>query len=124
MPRGFYPHRASIWRRVPAGKTAFAEVLAPWALVAEDVPFDLQLRAGDVDQHQHGREGTGAWATFAPHGTDLRADDGILIDESTIPGMVGRRFEATGTMDWGRRGGMQGSADESREDFGHEPPQS
>jgi hypothetical protein len=118
------PHRVSIYRRSASGKSAYAEVQPAWGLVAEGVPFDVQLSGhatGEVVQLLIGRDANARYQSFAPHGTDQRPDDGVLITASEIPGMIGRRFDTREAMDWGARGGVQGVVEDSDEDFGEDP---
>jgi hypothetical protein len=121
MPRGFYPHRVSIYRRSASGKSAYAEVQPVWDLVAENVPFDVQLSSGEVEQSEIGRDADARYQSFAPHATDQRPDDGVQITASEIPSMIGRRFDTREALDWGARGGVQGVVEDSDEDFGEDP---
>lgn len=118
MPLRAAPHRVSIWRRAPTGRTAQGEPRFTWTQVATDVPLDLQLSAGAVEQRLYGRTSEEIDNLFADSGTDIRHDDGIRIETSEIASMVGRRFLVRRAQDWGARGGVQGQADETDEVFG------
>ena len=109
------PHSGSIWRRVAAASSDYAEELSTRTSVADDVPLDLQLASGDVEGRAYGRVGTGEHQLFMDAGVDLRQDDIIRIDESDNAAMVNRRFAVKNTMDWGARGGVQGAVEDSEE---------
>lgn len=112
------PHRVTIYRRGPAGKSTGGRQLVTWAQVATDVPFDVQLTTGTVAQRDFGRESEARYEAFAPTGTDLRPDDGVQIDSSDLASMVGRRFQVRAAMDWGARGGVQAVVVDTPEEFG------
>ena len=105
------PHVVTIYRRVRTGTTPYREQAIGWVEVATGVPCDLQPRAGDVGQEQYGRERADRRYGFFPTGTDLRADDGIVVTSGSGP----TRYLVTRVADWGPPGDLEAELEETAE---------
>lgn len=114
------PHLVDIYRRSASGQSLYTETLSTWGLVAQDVPFDVQLTTGEVEQRQYGQVAVAGYESYLPHGIDLRPGDGIIVKASESPAVVGRRFMTLRSMDWGDRGGVQAQVEDTEEMFGDE----
>jgi hypothetical protein len=115
--------RVSVWRRPDSSAsstTDYGEPVNSFAGVAglADVPMDIQLGNGAVEQYPFGRMPSGVGQAYAASGVTIRADDGLYVHTSDVAAMVGRRFLVKRPMDWGARGGVQAELEDTQDKFG------
>lgn len=109
-----YTHRVSVYRKRAITTTPFAEEVFTWDRLERDLPANIQGLDGKVVAGEMGPTERSTHWMLTRTGVDLRAGDGVQIDDGT---MSGRRFEVEHANDWGRFGRVQANLMESEEDF-------
>lgn len=115
-------YRASVYRQGAAGVGQQYEQLRGWDLVALNVPIEIQELSGATTPQPVGEHADAKYRFFTNHGADIQRGDGVLVTAGGDAAFHGTRFAVQASHSWGPRGGVQGTATLSDDDFGSGAP--
>ena len=117
-------YRASVYRQRAAGTGSQYEQVRAWDLVADNVPIEIQERSGSVQPQPIGEHADAKYWVCVNHGTDFKEGYGVLVTGGGDQSFHGTRLLVQSAHSWGPRGGIQGTATLSDDDFGGESQES